>query len=171
MPKPNLLQAQKLVDLYKVVCEGIRISEPRYSIRNAEHFYLEHRTGDVTNAGASIVCYERRKATGDPQRLQDTEACNFDDVRSTYELQQWLLSHRPAELPCAESAVAGQATAIPEVGELASKEMRLIPYRERLTDQLPEDRKVWGLLSMIALMMSGARKDRLIILPHFFPFS
>lgn len=141
----NLLRAQKLVDLYKVVREGIRVSEPRYSIKNIEHFYLEHRTGDVTNAGASIVYYERWKETGDPQLLKDIEAYNFDDVRSTCELQQWLLTLRPAELPWAKDIVAGKETAIPEVGKLTEVEKRLIPYRERLTDLLPEDRKVWGL--------------------------
>jgi uncharacterized protein len=140
----NLLRAQKLVDLYKVVREGIRVSEPRYSIKNIEHYYLEHRTGDVTNAGASIVYYERWKETGDPQLLKDIEDYNFDDVRSTYELQQWLLKLRPAELPWAKDAIAGQETAIPEVGELTETEQRLIPYRERLTDLLPKDRKVWG---------------------------
>lgn len=78
----NLLRTQKLVDLYKVVREGIRVSEPRYSIKNIEHFYLERRSGDVTNAGASIVDYEKWKETGDPQLLKDIEAYNFDDVRS-----------------------------------------------------------------------------------------
>lgn len=140
----NLLRAQKLVDLYKVVREGIRVSEPRYSIKNIEHFYLEHRTGDVTNAGASIVYYERWKETGDPQLLKDIEDYNFDDVRSTYELQQWLLSLRPAGLPWAKDAVAGLEAGIPEVGELTPEEKRLIPYRERLTDPLPKDRKIWG---------------------------
>ena len=51
----NILRSQKLVDLYKVVREGIRVSEPRYSIKNIEHFYLEKREGEVTDAGASIV--------------------------------------------------------------------------------------------------------------------
>lgn len=140
----NLLRAQKLVDLYKVVREGIRVSEPRYSIKNIEHFYLESRTGDVTNAGASIVYYERWKKTGDPQLLKDIEDYNFDDVRSTYELQQWLLSLRPASLPWMKDAVDGEGAATFEVGELTEEEMRLIPYRERLTDLLPDDRKVWG---------------------------
>ena len=140
----NLLRAGKLVDLYKVVSEGVRVSEPRYSIKNIEHFYLEGRTGDVTNAGASIVYYERWKETGDPQLLKDIESYNCDDVRSTYELQKWLLSLRPVGLPWAKDDGEGLAVAIPEVGELTNEEKRLIPYRERLTDLLPEDRKVWG---------------------------
>ncbi len=140
----NLLRTQKLVDLYKVVREGIRVSEPRYSIKNIEHFYLEKRSGDVTNAGASIVFYERWKVTGDPQLLKDIEDYNFDDVRSTYELQQWLLSLRPADLPWAHDATGSQDATPLDVGELKPEEQRLSPYREQLTDTLPDDRKVWG---------------------------
>ena len=140
----NLLRAKKFVDLYQVVREGICVSEPRYSIKNIEHFYLEKRSGEVTNAGASIVYYERWKETGDAQLLRDIEDYNRDDVRSTYELQQWLLTLRPAELRWAKEATRSEDEKPPEVGELTEVEKRLIPYRERLTDPLPEDRKDWG---------------------------
>lgn len=140
----NLLRTQKLVDLYKVVREGLRVSEPRYSIKNIEHFYLEARSGDVTNAGASIVYYERWKETGDPQLLKDIESYNFDDVRSTYELQQWLLTLRPESLLWANDSASGLSTSATEVIALTEVEARLIPYRERLIDLLPENRKDWG---------------------------
>lgn len=139
----NLLRTQKLVDLYKVVREGIRVSEPRYSIKNIEHFYLESRMGEVKNAGASIVFYERWKETGDPQLLKDIEDYNYDDVRSTYELRQWLLSLRPGHLDWFTPTASAKA-AIPEVGELTDEEKRLIPYREFLADSLPKDRSEWG---------------------------
>lgn len=141
----NLLRLQKMIDLYKVVREGIRVSEPRYSIKNLEHFYLERRTAEVTNAGASIVYYERWKETGDSQLLKDIEDYNFDDVRSTYELQQWLLSLRPKSLPWAHSAGHGVEVDTPEVGVLTEEEKRLIPYREKLIDALPMDRTAWGM--------------------------
>ena len=141
----NLLRAKKLVDLYKVVREGIRVSEPRYSIKNIEHFYLEKRTGDVKNAGASIVYYERWKETGDPQLLKDIEDYNFDDVRSTYELQQWLLSLRPVGIKWANESDVVHEGALPEVGQLTEDEKRLIPYRERLIDTLPKVCTTWGM--------------------------
>jgi predicted RecB family nuclease len=141
----NLLRKHKLVDLYKVVREGIRVSEPRYSIKNIEHFYLERRSGDVTNAGASIVYYEKWKETGDPQLLKDIEAYNFDDVRSTYELRQWLLTLRPATLTWANATNVGGGPSTPEVGELTMEEKRLVPYRQRLFDTLPQDRTEWTL--------------------------
>ena len=138
----NLLRMQKLIDLYKVVREGIRVSEPRYSIKNIEHFYLDSRKGDVKSAGASIVYYERWKETGDPQLLKDIEDYNFDDVRSTYELREWLLGLRPTTIAWANTNVASKDGAVLEVGQLTPEEERLIPYREQLISTLPEDRKI-----------------------------
>jgi uncharacterized protein len=139
----NLLRTQKLVDLYKVVREGIRVSEPRYSIKNIEHFYLVSRTVDVKSAGASIVYYERWKETSDPQLLKDIEDYNFDDVRSTFELRQWLLGIRPMNARWLASQQTGSETT-PKVGEMTPEEMRLVAYRERLVEPLPQDRTVWG---------------------------
>ena len=139
----NLLRRRKFVDLYKVVREGIRVSEPRYSIKNIEHFYLEARTSEVTNAGASIVYYERWKETGDPQLLKDIENYNFDDVRSTYQLREWLLSLRPSHIVWAGDVVADDTKTV-EPGELTEAEKRLIPYRQALLDSLPTDRAQWG---------------------------
>jgi uncharacterized protein len=86
-----LLRARKFVDLYRVVRESIRISEPSYSIKYLEHFYSEAREGDVQNAGASIVFYEKWKETQDASILQAISDYNEDDVRSTFELREWLI--------------------------------------------------------------------------------
>ncbi len=140
----NLLRRHKLVDLYKVVREGIRVSEPRYSIKNIERFYLDKRTADVTSAGASIVYYERWKETGDPQLLRDIETYNFDDVRSTFELRDWLLRLRPTKTTWANDAIADDRTRV-AAGELTEAEQRLIPYRQALVDGLPASRNTWTL--------------------------
>jgi predicted RecB family nuclease len=140
----NLLRATKLVNLYKVVREGVRVSEPQYSIKNIEHFYLEKRIGEVKNAAASIVYYERWKESRDPHILKDIESYNFDDVRSTYELRQWLLTLRPAGLVWAKEQIADAGKDTPVVGELTEDEKTLIPYREGLVDGLPVDRKTWS---------------------------
>jgi predicted RecB family nuclease len=138
-----LLRASKLVDLYRVVREAVRVSEPSYSIKNIEHFYLEKRTGEVKDAGASIVYYERWKESGDAKLLKDIEDYNHDDVRSTYELRGWLVRLRPEGLAWSNAGDATQAEQ-PKVGELTEAEKRLIPYRERLVDSLPADRSTWN---------------------------
>ena len=137
----NLLRQGRFVDLYRVVREAIRISEPRYSIKNVERFYLEAREGDVTNAGASIVWYEKWRETREQRLLDDIERYNKDDVRSTQLLRDWLLTLKPAGVPWAsepvEQAAAGTA------GQLTEVEARLVPYRQAMVETLPPDRLAW----------------------------
>lgn len=141
----NMLRHGILVDLYQVVREAVRVSEPRYSIKNIEHFYLEAREGDVTNAGASIVWYEKWRETGDQKLLDAIEAYNKDDVRSTQLLLDWLLKLRPAELPWAQPPSGDGTEAEAAIaGELTEAEARLVPYRRALVDPLPQDRLQWG---------------------------
>lgn len=154
----NLLRMGKFIDLYQVVREGIRVSEPRYSIKNIEKFYLDKRTVEVTNAGASIVYYERWKATQDPKLLQDIADYNLDDVRSTYELLLWLLNIRREH----QAQIAAEAVDVVDVrelaetedeeaeeehsyelGEMTEAEKRLVPYHAALVAPAPENRDDW----------------------------
>ena len=95
----QLLREHRLVDLYKVVREGLRISKPSYSIKQVEAFYAEKRSGEVKKATDSIVVYERWCETQDPVLLESIRAYNEDDCRSTWQLREWLLTLRPAHLP------------------------------------------------------------------------
>jgi predicted RecB family nuclease len=95
----QLLRSHKLVDLYRVVREGIQVSEPGYSIKNLETFYMEARTGEVTSAGASMVVYEHWRQLRDPRLLQEISDYNEADCRSTRLLRDWLLSLRPEGAP------------------------------------------------------------------------
>ena len=141
----NWLRRGVLVDLYQVVREGIMVSEPRYSIKNIEHFYLPAREGDVTNAGASIVWYEKWKETGDQAILDAIERYNEDDVRSTQQLRDWLLGLRPQGLPWAEPRnLAESAGNVASSSQpLTEAEARLVQYRVALVEPLPEDRLTW----------------------------
>ena len=95
----QLLRERRLVDLYKVVREGIRASTASYSIKDIERFYREARQGDVQTAGASIVHYERYLETREQNLLEDIERYNEDDVRSLQQLHEWLLHQRPPGMP------------------------------------------------------------------------
>ncbi len=147
----TLLRRGALVDLYKVVREGLRISQPSYSIKHVEHFYRPPRAGDVKNAGASIVFYERWRETQDAQLLQDIADYNRDDVESTQQLRDWLLKLRPAGVPWGTgkgtAALGGEDEAEPGEPAPPTKaqlaEQRLVPYRLRLVDTLPASRAEW----------------------------
>jgi uncharacterized protein len=95
----DILRRGQLVDLYRVVTEAIRTSEPGYSIKNLEAFYLEGgRGGEVKTAGDSIVVYEQWRRLGDQALLDEISAYNELDCRSTRLCRDWLLGLRPADV-------------------------------------------------------------------------
>ncbi len=55
----RLLRGQVFVDLLNVVRQGVRASVESYSLKQIEKFYLAEREGPVTEAGFSVVEYER----------------------------------------------------------------------------------------------------------------
>ncbi|WP_232054247.1 MULTISPECIES: TM0106 family RecB-like putative nuclease [unclassified Thiomonas] len=140
-----LLRQHKLVDLYSVVREGMRVGENSYSIKAMERFYSSKaRESDVKTAGASVVFYERWKATRDEALLTAIENYNEDDVRSTYELREWLLSLRPADAVWAMQEEGAEAQLLAPVSERAKKAAaRMEDYRRRLVGDLPADRLAW----------------------------
>ncbi len=100
----DLLRRRKLVDLCKVVREGVRISEPSYSLKNLEVFYGGERAGAVTTARDSMVVYDRWQQTGDAALLDEIRVYNEADCRSLLSCRDWLLSLRPSGLPWFEEA-------------------------------------------------------------------
>lgn len=91
----NLLRQRKFVDLYKVVRESIRTSEPGYSIKNLETFYMEKRDNAVATAMDSIVVYNQWRESGDDALLQEIADYNEVDCISTARLRDWLITLRP----------------------------------------------------------------------------
>lgn len=94
----QLLREGRLVDLYKVVREGIRVSKDSYSIKAIETFYAGKRGAEVKKATDSIVAYEQWCQSGSPELLESIRQYNEEDCRSTAQLRDWLLSLRPAGL-------------------------------------------------------------------------
>jgi predicted RecB family nuclease len=90
----DLLRKGVLVDLYKVVKQGIRISQPGYGIKKVEAFYMEQRDTAVTEGGESIVAYEEWIETGEQRILDEIAEYNEEDCVSTLKLRDWLLGLR-----------------------------------------------------------------------------
>ncbi|HET6269683.1 MAG TPA: TM0106 family RecB-like putative nuclease [Arthrobacter sp.] len=89
-----------LVDLYQTVRNSIRISENSYSIKKLEPLYMGQnlRSGDVKDAGASVVAYANFCEARDAERHADAATIlagisdyNEYDCLSTLELRNWLL--------------------------------------------------------------------------------
>jgi len=96
----DLLRAEVLVDLYPIVRNGLCIGAASYSLKALEPLYMgaELRTGEVTNAAASITQYAQYRALQDAGRHEEADAVlkeitdyNLYDCRSTRRLRDWLL--------------------------------------------------------------------------------
>ena len=102
----GLLRGGVFVDLYRVVREGVRVSTESYSIKQVEKLYMPVREGPVTDAGFSVVAYERWMEVREQQILDEIEAYNRDDCVSTWKLRDWL----EAAARRGRAALAGRPT-------------------------------------------------------------
>jgi len=122
----DLLRRHKFVDLLKVVRESMLVSEPRYSLKNIEHFYLAKREGEVANAADSIAAYETWRVTGEQHILDEIEDYNAIDCRSTAALRDWLISVRPDDAPWFDSAdLAPDADALARQAEAEAERLAI----------------------------------------------
>lgn len=141
----NLLRQQKLVDLYKVVKEAIRISEPSYSIKYVERFYRdEKRDTAVTQGAGSVVHYEHWKETRDDKLLNEIEEYNKDDVISTLELRNWLIKNRPADLAWRSPTLLKKGQGANDLNGMSEIELRLAAYKDKLIGQCADDPTMWS---------------------------
>lgn len=105
----QLHREQRFVDLYRVVQQGLFASEPSYSIKNIEAFYMPARDDAVKTAMDSVVNYEEWRETQDADLLEEIRAYNETDCRSTSELRDWLLRDvRPKNLGWYRTDIAGE---------------------------------------------------------------
>ncbi|MDD4615999.1 MAG: TM0106 family RecB-like putative nuclease [Alphaproteobacteria bacterium] len=140
----HLLRSRKLVDLFKVVREAVRVSEPRYSIKNMEHFYAEKRAGEVTNAGDSIVMYEKWRQLRDDAILKEISDYNEFDCRSTLMCRDWLLTLRPtAGVQWFSPQVAKEASDLEKENNRHEAEARTTMFVAKLSEGGPEEEKPW----------------------------
>jgi predicted RecB family nuclease len=132
----NFLREGKLVDLYKVVREALRVSEG-YSLKDLEAFYMGARAAEVKTAGGSIVEYERWRQSRDPRILDEIRRYNEDDCLSTHLLRDWLLRLRPPVKGGSEQRERGVDAASAPAPTPSSRtqeiEAELERYRTRLT--------------------------------------
>jgi predicted RecB family nuclease len=105
-----LLRARVFVNLYPVVRQSMRISQPSYSIKKIEPFYGFERITRTQRGDDSILMFESWLVSRDDAILADIEAYNRDDCISTLRLRDWLLERRleaiarDGDLPWLETA-------------------------------------------------------------------
>ena len=104
----QLLRDEVFVDLYQVVREAMRISQPSYSLKKVEAFYMDQRDTAVTDGDDSVVEFERwldRVAWTAATRRSSTRSPTTTATTASRrcELRDWLLD----DAASAASANAG----------------------------------------------------------------
>jgi predicted RecB family nuclease len=139
----RLLRAGTLVDLLNVVRQGVRASVESYSLKQIEKFYMPVRQGPVTEAGFSVVEYERWMREHDQSILDDIAAYNRDDCVSTLMLRDWLEGRRTeavTKFPDADWTRPALGDGLPT--ETQSARMAEVQIRvDALMAGLPADRR------------------------------
>lgn len=162
----RLLREGVLVDLYRVVRQGIRASVESYSIKRLEPLYGFRREIDLRSAGTSIVEFETWLEGGTAENgavgeaiLQEIASYNRDDVVSTWKLRNWLearrwdleamIDERPGRpgpgAPGAEPNPATERDA--QVAELAAALTAGLP--PDASTGAPEERATWLLAQLL----------------------
>jgi hypothetical protein len=97
----RLLRGRVLVDLFRVVRQGIRASVESYSIKRLEPLYGLEREVDLRSANSSIVAFETWLEGGTTENGEVGESIlgsiagyNRDDVISNWRLRDWLEGRR-----------------------------------------------------------------------------
>jgi len=107
----RLLRERRFVDLYAVLRQAVRTSEPNLSLKTMEIFFADKREGAVTKADQSVVEYKSWQQTGEQRVLDGILAYNKVDCENTEALRDWLVSLRMADLPWRE---VGAVAAVPD---------------------------------------------------------
>ncbi len=138
----RLLRGGVFVDLLNVVRQGVRASVESYSLKQIEKFYLAQREGPVTEAGFSVVEYERWMQVRDDSILSGIADYNRDDCVSTLRLRDWLEGRRTEamnEFSDADWARPAARDGAPSEGQTA-RAAEIQQRIDSLTHGVPADR-------------------------------
>lgn len=143
----NLLRANKFVDLYGVVRQGIRASVEKYSIKDLEAFTGYERKialNDMINHKRSLEHNLELSRYDDitDEMKSAVQLYNQDDTDSTFALREWLESKR------AEAVAAGNEILRPEVVDGAAsddvneRDQRLTEIKNSLIEGIDFDQEL-----------------------------
>jgi uncharacterized protein len=144
----RLLRARVLVDLFRVVRQGIRASVESYSIKRLEPLYHLEREVELRSAGSSIVAFEAWLEGGTTENgevgddiLRSIAGYNRDDVVSNWRLRDWLEDRR-TELERQQGEPLPRPPLHPEAEApkpLTDKQQRVAELVAALTAAVPQD--------------------------------
>ncbi len=148
----HYLNLSKFVDLFKVVKQGIFVSQNSYSIKDIEKYYDFKRTGDILKGDVSEEFYIQFMQKNDQKLLDKIEEYNKQDCFSTFKLRKWLLRIKPKQT----------RWFVPERDQIEIRpfEEKLLEYREKFENSEIKDNKIVHLLSDIIGFFNREQKPQ-----------
>ncbi|HZY29371.1 MAG TPA: TM0106 family RecB-like putative nuclease [Jiangellaceae bacterium] len=136
-----LLRGERLVDLYAVVRQGLRIGVESYSIKSLEQLYSPAaRAGaQVKDAGSSIVEYERWRQQGEQSILDAIGAYNRDDCISTRRLREWLEARRDEVRAAGHDVPRPDGSVVQPAEHYREPDPEFVAAEAALTAGVPDD--------------------------------
>jgi predicted RecB family nuclease len=166
----HLLRNEVLVDLYRVVRQGVRLSTDSYSLKKVERLYMPAREESIADAAGSMVMYERwltsreDGSVGDGRLLDEIALYNQRDCASTAQLRDWLEAQRveeerlrgaPIERPPLKDRAASDAvhSRVVATQEVAAALIDSVPTSSE--EQSADERARW----LLAPLLSYHRRE------------
>ncbi len=141
----DLLRNEVLVDLYRVARQAVCISQPSYSIKKLEAFYMKRRAAAIVAGDQSIVEFERWRTTRDETPVPDDsilEAIRFyneEDCRSTLMLRNWLLHLRREASRKFELTIPFKTDNKEDADKINERRAGIDAMKKSLVADIPED--------------------------------
>jgi len=95
----QLVETGVFVDLLLVARNALQVGVESYGLKHLERLTDYERSHEIDQGAGAVVAFEQYAADGDEAHLAAIAAYNEDDVRATMALRDWLVDHRPADLP------------------------------------------------------------------------
>ncbi|MBW2280147.1 MAG: TM0106 family RecB-like putative nuclease [Deltaproteobacteria bacterium] len=164
----DLLRNHVFVDLYGVVRHGVRVGEPRYSLKNLESLYMGPRYEEITSGLDSIVQYEAWIESGESHDckqsplLDSIRIYNRVDCDSTKLLCDWLRERQAEEEigyfpePTREEDTRPLGDDVVERQQLAEAMLAAIPED---ADERELDADRWRIQELLAHLVEFHRRE------------
>ena len=116
----HLVDTGAFVDLLLVARNAVQVGTESYGLKHLERLTDYERGHDVDAGAGAVLEYEAFTTTGDEAALGRIADYNEDDVRATRALRDWLVDHRPHDLPW-RAAELEPYSQLPELDELVAR--------------------------------------------------
>jgi predicted RecB family nuclease len=166
----RLLRNEVLVDLYRVVRQGVRLSTDSYSLKKVERLYMPAREESIADAAGSMVMYERWLKSrqdggeGDAALLDEIAMYNERDCVSTLQLRDWLEARRAEEEQLRGAPIERPSSVERDVSDaLHAKIVATQEVAAALVDHVPADPELQteaeGARWLLAPLLSYHRRE------------